>query len=86
MKVITSLIDQSSTGSDGNPPAFAPPALKIQGEGKNGNALLIYQTPSILSYLGDKLDLAGSDKAEKAWVLSHTLTALVCSLPPYLPL
>jgi glutathione S-transferase len=29
-----------------------------------------------LSYLGDKLDLAGDDEAEKAWILSHTLTAL----------
>jgi len=76
MTVITSLISQESTGSDGNPPAFAPPALRIPGEGKNGNALLIYQTPSILSYLGGKLDLAGADEAEKAWVLSHTLTAL----------
>jgi glutathione S-transferase len=62
--------------SDGNPPAFAPPALRIPGEGKEGKTLLIYQTPSILSYLGDKLDLAGEDEAEKAWVLSHTLTAL----------
>jgi glutathione S-transferase len=76
MKVVTSLIDPSSTGSDGNPPAFAPPALRIPGEGKDGSPLLIYQTPSILNYLGSKLDLAGSDEAEKAWVLSHTLTAL----------
>jgi glutathione S-transferase len=29
-----------------------------------------------LNYLGDKLDLAGDDEAEKAWILSHTLTAL----------
>ncbi|CAE7195691.1 Glutathione S-transferase [Pyrenophora teres f. teres] len=76
MTVINSLISQESTGSDGNPPAFAPPALRIPGEGKNGAPLLIYQTPSILSYLGNKLDLAGADEAEKAWVLSHTLTAL----------
>ncbi|KAI4693937.1 uncharacterized protein J4E84_002513 [Alternaria hordeiaustralica] len=76
MKVISSLTDQSSTGSDGNPPTFAPPALRIPGEGKNGAALLIYQTPSILAYLGDKLGLGGADEAEKAWILSHTLTAL----------
>ena len=76
MKVISSLTDQSSTGSDGNPPSFAPPALRIPGEGKNGAALLIYQTPSILAYLGDKLGLSGADEAEKAWILSHTLTAL----------
>ena len=37
---------------------------------------MIYQTPSILSYLGPKIDLAGSNEAEKQWILSHTLTAL----------
>lgn len=37
---------------------------------------MIYQTPSILSYLGPKLDLAGADEAERAWILSITLTAL----------
>lgn len=73
---MTSLIDPSSTGTDGNPPPFAPPALRIPGEGPDGKPLLIYQTPSILSYLGDKLDLAGSNEAEKSWILSHTLTAL----------
>jgi glutathione S-transferase len=62
--------------SDGNPPVFAPPALRIPGEGKDGKCLVLYQTPSILSYLGDKLGLAGEDEAEKHWVLSHALTAL----------
>lgn len=76
IKAVTSLIDSSSTGTDGNPPPFAPPALRIPGEGTDGKPLLIYQTPSILSYLGDKLDLAGSNEAEKSWILSHTLTAL----------
>lgn len=61
---------------DGNPPAFAPPALRVPGEGKNGKSLVIYQTPSILEYLGDRLGLAGDDEAEKYWVLSHALTAL----------
>ena len=76
-KAVYSLISQESTGdSDGNPPVFAPPALRVPGEGKDGKPLVIYQTPSILSYLGDKLGLAGDDEAEKAWVLSHTLTAL----------
>jgi glutathione S-transferase len=74
---ITSLISSDSTGDfDSNPPVFAPPALRVPGEGRNGKALLIYQTPSILSYIGDKLGLAGDDEAEKAWILSHTLTAL----------
>ncbi|KZM26017.1 Glutathione transferase [Ascochyta rabiei] len=76
IKAVTSLIDASSTGTDGNPPPFAPPALRIPGEGPDGKPLLIYQTPSILSYLGDRLDLAGANEAEKSWILSHTLTAL----------
>lgn len=77
VKSVAALISASSTGdSDSNPPVFAPPALRVPGEGKNGKALLIYQTPSILSYLGDKLGLAGEDAAEASWVLSHTLTAL----------
>jgi glutathione S-transferase len=71
-----SLTSPESTGVDNNPPVFAPPALRIPSEGKDSTPLIIYQTPSILSYLGDKLGLAGSDDAEKAWVLSHTLTAL----------
>jgi glutathione S-transferase len=76
-EIIANLVSSKSTGdSDSNPPVFAPPALRIPGEGKNGKALLISQTPSILNYLGDKLDLAGDDEAEKAWILSHTLTAL----------
>ncbi|KAH7392893.1 glutathione S-transferase protein-like protein [Pyrenochaeta sp. MPI-SDFR-AT-0127] len=74
---VVSLISQESTGDvDGNPPTFAPPALRIPGEGKNGRTLVLYQTPSILSYLGPKLNMCGDDESEKAWILSHTLTAL----------
>ncbi|KAF3036687.1 hypothetical protein E8E12_004844 [Didymella heteroderae] len=73
---VTSLIDASSTGTSGNPPPFAPPALRIPGAGPNDTPLIIYQTPSILSYLGPKLSLAGSNEAEAQWILSHTLTAL----------
>lgn len=76
VKAVTSLIDSSSTGTDGNPPPFAPPALRIPSEGPSGKPLLLYQTPSILSYLGPKLDLAGTNEAEAQWILSHTLTAL----------
>ncbi|KAL5113656.1 hypothetical protein ACEQ8H_008471 [Pleosporales sp. CAS-2024a] len=77
INAVNALVSPESTGdADSNPPAFAPPTLRIPGEGKNGKALLIYQTPSILSYLGDSLGLAGDDGAEKAWILSHTLTAL----------
>jgi glutathione S-transferase len=74
---VLALISAESTGdADGNPPAFAPPALRVPGEGKNGKCLVIYQTPSILAYLGDKLGLAGEEEADKHCVLSHTLTAL----------
>jgi glutathione S-transferase len=49
INAILSLIDSKATTSgDGNPPAFAPPALKVPGAGKNGKALIIYQTPTIL--------------------------------------
>lgn len=68
--------DAKATSGDGNPPIFAPPALRVPGEGKDGKPLLIYNTPSILAYLGPKLDLAGEDEAEAAWILSHTLAAL----------
>lgn len=76
IKAVTSLIDASSTGTDGNPPPFAPPALRIPGENPNGGPLLLFQTPSILSYLGPKLGLAGTNEAEAQWILSHALTAL----------
>jgi glutathione S-transferase len=76
-KIVADLASPDSTGdSDSNPPIFAVPALRVPGAGKNGKSLLISQTPSVLNYLGDKLGLAGDDEAEKAWVLSHTLTAL----------
>jgi glutathione S-transferase len=77
LNAILALISPTATtDAHSNPPIFAPPALRIPGAGKNGAALLISQTPSILAYLGDKLGLAGADEAEKAWVLSHALTAL----------
>ncbi|KAF2711223.1 glutathione S-transferase protein-like protein [Pleomassaria siparia CBS 279.74] len=74
--VLACKADDLTIDSDGNPPAFAPPALRVPGEGKNGKALVLYQTPSILAYLGDKLGLAGEDEAEKHWILSHALTVL----------
>lgn len=76
-KAVYALTSPDSTGdADGNPPPFAPPMLRVPGEGKNGKALLVYQTPAILSYLGGKLGLAGDDEAEGSWVLAHALTAL----------
>jgi glutathione S-transferase len=80
IKEIQSLIDPKATSSDPkgtNPPAFAPPALRVPGEGPDGEPLIISQTPSILAYLGDQLGLAGDGSvAQKHWVLSLTLTAL----------
>ncbi|KAF1923759.1 glutathione S-transferase [Didymella exigua CBS 183.55] len=76
VKEVIALIDPSSTGTDGNPPLFAPPALRILSASPGDAALIIYQTPSILSYLGPKLSLAGSNEAEAQWILSHTLTVL----------
>ena len=59
-----------------NPPPFAPPYLKVKGEGKNGGDLLIYQTPNILLYLGPKLGLAGEDEVDALHVNELALTAL----------
>ncbi|KAL6702360.1 hypothetical protein ACN47E_003781 [Coniothyrium glycines] len=73
---VLEVISTEATGEDGNPPAFAPPALRIVGEGKDGKNLIIYQTPSILMYLGGKLGLLGTDEADKFWIISHTLTGL----------
>ena len=61
---------------DGNTPPFAPPILKVAGAGKNGKDLVISQTANILSYLGSKLDLAGSDEADRYHVHQLALTAL----------
>lgn len=88
--------DKATHDANGNPPAFAPPALRIHGEGKNGKSLVLSQTPAILvsspyirqiesrktltraaqAFLGEKLDLAGADAAEKAWIQALALTAL----------
>lgn len=65
-----------TSGVDGNPPVFSPPALRVQGAGKDGQSLIISQTPNILWYLGDKLGLAGADEAEKYYVQQLALTAL----------
>lgn len=47
--MVQAVMDPQSTGdSDGNPPVFAPPALRVPGAGKDGKALVIQQTPNIL--------------------------------------
>ncbi|KAF2207955.1 hypothetical protein CERZMDRAFT_91693 [Cercospora zeae-maydis SCOH1-5] len=65
------------SGTEGNPPVFSPPALRIAGAGRGGNALIISQTPNCLIFLGDKLGLAGGGgEEEKLWVQQVALTAL----------
>ncbi|KAK5286976.1 hypothetical protein LTR16_003962 [Cryomyces antarcticus] len=55
-KEVLAVCDAKSTGDkDGNPPVFAPPALRIPGAKKDGGALLIHQTPNILLYLGPNI-------------------------------
>lgn len=70
-------MNSSTESSEGNPPIFAPPALRVPGAAKDGkNALIIAQTPNILLYLGDKLGLVPDDEAGKLYVNEVTLTAL----------
>ncbi|KAB2572868.1 putative glutathione s-transferase protein [Lasiodiplodia theobromae] len=67
----------TSTGdADGNPPAFAPPALRVPGAGRDGKALVISQTPNIVQYLAAKLGLAPADEADALHANQHMLTAL----------
>jgi len=76
-KDVLSLIDQKSLGDDdGNPPVFAPPALRIPGAGKDGKSLLIHQTPTILQYLGPKIGMVPEDDAGQMHVEQMTQTAL----------
>lgn len=75
--IVQAACSPKSTGdTDGNPPAFAPPALRVPGAGKDGKTLLIYQTPNILIYLGPHLGLAPEDEVERLWVNQNMLTAL----------
>lgn len=62
--------------SDGNPPVFSPPALRVPGAGKDGKALVISQTPNILMYLAAPLGLVPDDEAAKYHVYQLALTAL----------
>lgn len=75
-KEVYTACSPSSTGSEGNPPPFSPPMLKVPYAGKNGRTLLISQTPNILLYLGEKLHLAGDDEVERLFVNGLALTAL----------
>ena len=65
------------SSADNNPPVFSPPALRIPGAGKDGNSLIISQTPNILIYLGGRLGLVPEDdEAGKHHVYQLALTAL----------
>lgn len=67
----------SLSSANNNPPVFSPPALRISGAGKNGQPLIISQTPNILIYLGGRLGLAPEDdEAGKHHVYQLALTAL----------
>jgi len=67
---------QKCLGTDGNPPCFAPPMLRVPMAGKDGNALIISQTANILNYLGEKLDLEGDDEQDKYHIAAIAMTAL----------
>ncbi|KAK0333477.1 hypothetical protein LTR02_005403 [Friedmanniomyces endolithicus] len=78
----TCMSPQNLSSSDGNPPVFAPPALRIPGGGGQseggGRALVIAQTPNILWYLGEKLEVLapGGGEAGRYHVQQVVLTAL----------
>lgn len=72
-KICTTKAPESENG---NPPIFSPPALRIPGAGKNGQSLLIAQTPNIMLYLGSKIDLVPDNEAGKFYVNQLALTAL----------
>lgn len=69
-------MNEGSGDEDGNPPVFAPPALRVAGQGKKGKALVIHQTPNILLYLGRRIGMVPEDEAEQLYVNQITLTAL----------
>ena len=78
MTQLKAFIDPESTGDDdGNPPIFAPPLLRVPGAGKDGKALVIHQTPNILSYLGAKIGMTlDGDESDQYHVAQLAWTAL----------
>lgn len=76
-KEVYAACDPKSTGdSDGNPPQFCPPMLRVPGAGKDGKTLLIHQTPNILMYIGPQIGLAPEDEADRLYANQLMLTAL----------
>ena len=71
------LIDSKSEGDSSNPPNFAPPVLRIPGAAKDGSALMIHQTPAILTYLAPQIGMVPKDdEGGVAHVAQMALTAL----------
>ena len=74
-QVYATCTNTSTESSDGNPPVFSPPALRVPGAGRDGAALVISQTPNILAYLGERTGMGG--EGEGKWhVAQLALTAL----------
>ncbi|KAF2172440.1 hypothetical protein M409DRAFT_35630 [Zasmidium cellare ATCC 36951] len=71
-------MNKNTTSDDGtNPPIFSPPALRVPGAGRDGKAVVISQTPNILSYLGGRLGLVPEEGEEgRFYVQQIALTAL----------
>ena len=64
-------MNKDTSSSDGNPPVFSPPALRIPGEGREGKALVISQTPNILMFLGDRIGMAGAEDGSEKWFVAE---------------
>ncbi|SLM40409.1 Thioredoxin-like fold [Lasallia pustulata] len=74
---VQSTISIPTHDASGNPPVFAPPALRVPNGGRNGAPLLLSQTANILLYLGPRLGLVpADDEVGRLWVNQMTLTAL----------
>ena len=70
-------MNKGNESSDGNPPVFSPPALRVPGAGKDGQALVISQTPNMLFYLGERIGMVPEgDENAKYYVNQLALTAL----------
>lgn len=70
-------MNKGNESADGNPPVFSPPALRVPGAGKDGQALIMSQTPNVLLYLGERIGMVPEDDENaKYYVNQIALTAL----------
>ncbi len=75
--VQTICMNKSTQSSDQNPTVFSPPALRVPGAGKDGEALVISQTSNILLYLGERIGMVPEgDEDGKYYINQIVLTAL----------